>query len=570
VSTLPEGHFDTIVIGSGFGGSVVAYRLAESGRKVCLLERGQRYAPGTFPRDPEGMKRNFWDPSEGYYGLYDLWATSDLAGVTASGLGGGSLIYANVMLRKDERSFLNEHDSPGGYDYWPVTRENLEAHYDHVEQIISPQPYPILLKPYSESGRAQALRAAANAHRLRWSTPKLAVTFSSGRATAPGIPIHEKKSNLHGVPRQTCRLCSECCFGCNFGSKNSLDLNYLSLAQRSGAELHTLCEARLVHPMVGGDGYVVRYVQHDLSRCGRPLRTHDHNVLPVRSVTAKQVVLCCGTYGTTYLLMRSRKHLQNLSSCLGTKFCTNGDFLAVGTRCRPRELDMRLPGVIGADFGTAITGAIELPAAPGTSFPEGYIEDLGYPSFVAWLLQVADVSNLWSVLHHVLPRLMTQCPGRNAGRDSDSLNGDVATLFGSTGLSAGTMPLIGVGRDMPNGVITMMDDRLDVTWSEEESSKYFGRARAVAKSVTSVLRGRYWDGRIGRFGYGVTMHPLGGCPMGKDPTQGVVNSFGEVYNNPGLFVADGSVLPGPIGVNPAFTIAALADRTAEHILRTVV
>src|ERR671933_204846 len=103
-----DAHFDAIVVGSGFGGSVTAYRLAEAGKRVCVLERGKAYPPGSFPRSPFKMKRNFWDPSEGLHGMFDVWSFRGLGAVISRGLGGGSLIYSHVLLRTDEKWFVHE------------------------------------------------------------------------------------------------------------------------------------------------------------------------------------------------------------------------------------------------------------------------------------------------------------------------------------------------------------------------------------------------------------------------------------------------------------------------------
>ena len=134
-------HFDAIVVGSGFGGSVVAERLASGGRHVCVLERGKPYPPGSFPRKPREMRTNLWDPSAGLHGLYHLWSFRGLEAIAASGLGGGSLIYANVLIRKDERWFV--HDQPvgdSGVEHWPIDRADLEPHYDRVERMLGATP----------------------------------------------------------------------------------------------------------------------------------------------------------------------------------------------------------------------------------------------------------------------------------------------------------------------------------------------------------------------------------------------------------------------------------------------
>ena len=131
-------HMSVVVIGSGFGGSVAAFRLAEAGREVLLLERGKPYPPGSFARTPAELSNAFWDPSEGLHGLFDLWSFSGLDGVVSSGLGGGSLIYANVLLRKDENWFV--HDAPvgDGYESWPISRNDLDRHYELESRYVDP------------------------------------------------------------------------------------------------------------------------------------------------------------------------------------------------------------------------------------------------------------------------------------------------------------------------------------------------------------------------------------------------------------------------------------------------
>ncbi|HEY1635336.1 MAG TPA: NAD(P)-binding protein, partial [Acidimicrobiales bacterium] len=231
----PEEHFDAVVIGSGFGGSVMAYRLAAAGRHVLVLERGKRYPPGSFARSPREMRANFWDPSEGRQGLFQLWDFGGIESLVSAGLGGGSLIYANVLIRKDERWFVR--DLPGGgYEDWPVTRAELEPHYDKVEAMLAPQRYPLDEQPYAGTLKTRALREAAGRAGLEWYLPDLAVTFAN-RTGPPvtGEPIVDEAGdttdNLHGRTRYTCRLCGECDVGCNYGSKNTLDYNYLTQAE---------------------------------------------------------------------------------------------------------------------------------------------------------------------------------------------------------------------------------------------------------------------------------------------------------------------------------------------------
>jgi choline dehydrogenase-like flavoprotein len=160
-------EFDAVVVGSGFGGSVMTYRLAEAGLRVCLLERGQSYPPGAFPRSSYKMKKNFWDPSEGLYGIFNIWSFDNLGAVASSGLGGGSLIYANVLIRKPKEWFVEQDPTSGEAWDWPVKGDELEIHYERVEHMLGAQKYPFTRKPYSDTPKTKEFIAAAEKLGLR-------------------------------------------------------------------------------------------------------------------------------------------------------------------------------------------------------------------------------------------------------------------------------------------------------------------------------------------------------------------------------------------------------------------
>ena len=382
-----------VIVGSGFGGAVAAYRFAAAGKRVVVLERGKPYPPGSFPRAPAAMSRNLWDPSEGLYGLFDLWSFRGTGAAVCSGLGGGSLIYANVLLRKPERWFVRESPLPGGgYEHWPVSRADLDPHYDAVERMLQAQRYPFDLPPYDTTAKTRMMRETAERLGLEWELPPLAVAFAPepGADPVPGLPIPDPGyGNLHGLPRTTCRLRGECDLGCNDGAKNSLDHTYLSAAQHAGADLRTLHEVRALAPAPGG-GYVVRYVVHDPRNEGRRTRTRR---LPSHTITCDRLVLAAGTLGTTYLLLTCKAEFPGLSHRLGTRFCGNGDLFTMVVRARDdagRHLSLE------GSRGPVITGAIRVPdAADAGRTPPGrrgfYIEDAGYPPFVEWLAELAGV-----------------------------------------------------------------------------------------------------------------------------------------------------------------------------------
>jgi cholesterol oxidase len=553
-------HVDVVVVGSGFGGSVAAHRFAEAGRSVVVLERGKPYPPGSFPRTPAGMARNFWDPSEGRHGLFDVWSFRGLEGVVASGLGGGSLIYANVLLRKDERWFVHESPLPGGgYEHWPVSRADLDPHYARVEAMLGATPYP-----YADTPKTAAMHEAAERIGTQAWRPPLAVTFASRPGTHPasGAPIASPSyGNLHGLPRSTCRLCGECDLGCNAGAKNTLDHTYLSAAVHHGADVRTRCEVRGFAPLPGG-GYEVRYVVHDPAREGHRTAT---DRLSLQRLRCNRLVLGAGTFGSTYLLMRNRSALPGISRALGTRFCGNGDLLGLvlnatlgAERTAPRRLE--------SSTGPVITSAVRVGDdldADGSSGRGYYVEDAGYPAFVDWLVESIRVSG--AVRRAV--RFGLDTVRSRLGLDARSnISSRLALLLGSATLSESSLPLLGMGRDLPDGRMSLRKGYLDIDWTTQTSLRYFERVRSTMRELAEALGGDFTDNPLWWSRRVITVHPLGGAPMGRHAAEGVCDAFGEVFGFPGLHVLDGAALPGPVGANPSLTIAAFADRACDHAL----
>ncbi|MBW3652300.1 MAG: GMC family oxidoreductase [Actinobacteria bacterium] len=560
-------HFDAVVVGSGFGGSVTAYRLADAGHSVCLLERGKPFGPNSFPRSPLGMKRQFWDPSEGLHGMFNVWSFADIDAIVASGLGGGSLVYANVLLRKDEDWFVREQPGKGswedGYEYWPVTRADLDPHYDRVERMMNVQKYPLEQDPYDKTLKTLAFRDAAQKLGLDWRLVNLAVTFANdGDPPTVGEPIKEDRPNIHGATRLTCKLTGECDLGCNHGSKNSLDFTYITAAWHAGADIRTRHEVRSLQPRDGG-GYRVEYVVHEPESEGTPT---DTSRLDRHSVTCDRLILSAGTLGTTYLLLKNRSAFPGLSPALGSRFGGNGDLLTFARNCMTEIDGRKVPNVLDSAHAPVITSAIRVPderdgaAAGQRGF---YLEDAGQPEFVSWMLQLIDTPRSLLEQRRRLPGLV-----RDLFRHEDTdVGAEISELLGECSESSAFLPLLGMGRDVPEGTMSLRDGGLAVDWKKNGSSKeYFERVRDVSRAVADELGGRFLDNPIWLLSRVVTVHALGGCPMGRDDREGVVDPYGRVYNHPGLHIADGSVMPGPVGPNPSLTIAGLADRFADAIL----
>jgi cholesterol oxidase len=417
--------------------------------------------------------------------------------------------------------------------------------------MLGAGPYPFDQPAYAHTPKTIALRDAATELGLDWQLPPLAISFAGKAGDRPGLglPIAEPAfGNVHGVERRTCRLCGECDIGCNDGAKNSLDHTYLSAAKFHGADLRTLHEVRHVAQRDGG-GYTVDYVRHD-------------GVAGAGTIECDRLVLAAGTFGTTHLLLRSRNGLPGLSGALGSRFSGNGDVLAfllrAKDRTRTREID--------ASHGPVITSAIRLPdglEGPGETGRGAYIQDGGHPAFVDWLAEGADVrNNVMRASRFVVNRIWAALT-----RDAN-MSAEIADLFGEAELSASSLPLLGMGRDVPNGRLRLRRGKLDVEWDDNANTEHFERLETTMRRIADVLGAEYsglpaWMGK--RF---ITVHPLGGAPMGGHPGVGVCDGHGEVFGHPGLFIADGAAMPGPVGANPSLTIAALADRMSTRLLET--
>lgn len=577
-------HFDAVVIGSGFGGSVMAYRLAEAGWSVCLLERGKPYPPNSFPRSPHAMSRNFWDPSEGLYGMFNVWSFRGSGAVVGSGLGGGSLIYANVLLRKDE-AWFQEEEPEGGYWPWPVQYRDLEPHYERVERMMNAQRYPLAHSPYASTPKTNAWREVAAALKnegVSWVPLNLAVSFRARPVSQPGEddaqnpprigePLHEPEGNLHGMHRQTCRLCGECDVGCNFGSKNSLDFTYLSRALRHGAVIRSLCEAKTIRPGPAGsaDGYIVEYVEHDPTRITRK-KPHisDPALLELKTLTCKRLILAAGTFGSTYLLFKNRSSLPGISAALGSRFSVNGDLLSFMVNAHRTQAGVKLPRPLDPSFGPVITGALRFGDALDGKGDAGrgfYVEDGGNPALASWAAEASGLGGYLRRLVHFVSLNLRYRLG--LGLDTD-LSAEIAAILGDAATSHSSLPLLTMGRDQPTGRLSFDGRYLECDWRERESRQYYDRVDRELRKVADILGATYADNPSLRWNFHqvLTAHPLGGCPMAESDQRGVVDSYGNVFGHPGLLVADGSILPGPVGANPSLTIAAVADRAADRLI----
>ena len=527
--------YEAIVVGSGFGGAVTACRLAEAGVQVAVLERGRRYGMGDFPRRLSELRDSFWDPADGKYGLYDLQQFRNIDVLTSAGLGGGSLIYANVSLPMPEE-WLDES--------WPgdISYAELSARYEQVQDMTEVAQYPIDRDPYRGTPKTVAHETATTAAGGEFFYPSLAVNFNG--------PPGQMAPNKHGAMQTSCTLVGECDFGCNVHAKNTLDLNYLFVAQKHGADIRTDHHVTAIRSVE--DGYEV---------AGERLEQGEWEPFTLRS---RYVVVAAGTLGSTRLLLRYQRDAgRALSPMLGHRFSGNGDFLSyvLGTRQRDEPT-----------LGPVITSAGKF---AGDDASGGFfVEDAGLPIFLAYYLegsfQAATVPK--RLAKAIFPYLFRYGLLKLGLLKERNTGDDVAKILSAFKTTENLHLLLGMGRDVPDGVMSLEDDgTLELDWELKSSRPYFDRMVQVMGDMGRGLGGKTQENPMWAWPFRkvVTVHPLGGCAMGEGPETGVVDSMGQVFGEDGLYVADGAIVPSPIGANPSLTIAALAERIAEGLAARV-
>jgi cholesterol oxidase len=554
-------EIDYLVIGSGFGGSVMAATLAAAaGEQVCLLERGKAYPPGSFPRTPDEMAKNFWDPSGGLYGIFNVWSFEHVDAIVSSGLGGGSLIYANVMLEKPAAWFIQPVPHEADDETWSFDHDDLFEHYEAVKEFLRVTTMP---EEFAAKDSPKTLRFLEASEQEGRYAP-LAVRFKGiSGVPAIGDPLPpETYGSIFGKPRRTtCRMIGECDIGCNEGAKSSMDHTYLSKAHNDHARIHVRTEVRRIRRLKSSTPYrfEVSYVEHPAWAEGQ---SRDTGVIPERTIRAKRVILAAGALGTTFLML---KNLEGLgvpaTSPVGQRFCDNGDLLGVALPSRDTQ-------DFSANRGPVITAYRQFssdPATDGVRPPiRMYLQDGGVPTLALWLLKTVDAPGL---IGRIVTKGLDYWWQRVTGRNDNNVSAEASQIMGVSPAIGRSLPILGMGEDVPDGELFLnREGVLQNSWTPLDSRSHF---TAVRRKMSSLKR------RLGAIpatdpktatDRTITVHPLGGCPADTTEFTGVVDSFGRVHGVPGLWITDGSVMPGPVGANPSLTIAAFARRAAMQLL----
>lgn len=518
--------WDFVIIGSGFGGSVSALRLVEKGYRVLVLEKGPRFKPEDFPKTNWDLKRWLWQPKLGWRGLFKMTFLRHVTILSGVGVGGGSLVYANTLpIPKDD---FFENPAWGRLADW---KQELAPHYQTARRMLgaTEHPYRTIHEEVLES------IAEDMGRKDEFHNTTAAVYFGQ-----PGVTVEDPYFHGEGPTRTGCIQCGGCMLGCRFNAKNTLDKNYLYLAEKRGLRIEPDTEVTWVRPLEGG-GY-----QLDALYGAEPFGREP------REYTAQNVIFSGGVLGTVELLLKMKEHpdgLPKLSDRVGDFVRTNSEAL-IGVTSNRRDLDASKGIAIGSILNTDAHSHLEFVRYPEGS---GFFRLLGGPhvdgtSFFQRLARMIGV-----FVKHPWRTFRMYLVGDWAKSTMILLY--MRTLEGHLSLKRRRGVLTGFRK----GLATQLQEGPAPTANIPEATELTHRVEEKVDGQAATLLTETL------LGIPTTAHILGGACMGDSPETGVIDHRHRVFGYEGLYVIDGSAVSANPGVNPSLTITSLAERAMTFI-----
>jgi cholesterol oxidase len=536
MTTANNQVYDFVIIGSGFGGSVSAMRLAEKDYSVLVLERGKRFRDQDFASTNWKVWKYLWLPGLRCYGVMQITPFKDVVALHGSGVGGGSLGYANVLMQPDDETFA--HPSWHHLQDWKAA---LQPHYATARRMLGVTRNPRLgLSEHILEQVADEMGASDTLH------PTDVGVYFGDDSAPPGTEVPDPFFAGQGPSRSTCRFCGGCIVGCRYNSKNTLVKNYLFFAEKYGAQVQAEAQVHDIRPLEvsqpDGARYEVAY--H---------RTTGFLFHPEKVVRARNVIVSAGSLGTQKLLFRCRDlthSLPRISPRLGTMVRTNHETLL---------------GATSPDFKTNYSDSLAI-ASLFKPDPQTVIEPTHYPKgssllrFLAGPL-IAPGGSFWrrlgrtllTILRHPLRFINAHVLPGWAERTTILLVMQVEDSRLRMFPGRGLLNLFGWG------LVSERDVQQDIPRTLQVGHQV---ARDFARHINGASAGSVFEGL---FNISLTAHILGGVPFGLTDQEGVIDLDCQVHNYPGLYVVDGSIMPANPGINPSLTITALAEYAMSRV-----
>lgn len=521
MSQKPDEFYDFVIIGSGFGGSVSALRLSEKGYKVLVIEKGKWWKPEVFPKTNWNLRKWLWLPSLQLKGFFKMTFLRHVGILSGVGVGGGSLVYANTLPRP-KKVFFHSGSWTGVADW----ENELEPFYQEAERMLGAARNPKLF----DSDLALQQVAREMGHEKDFKATDVAVFFGE-----PEVKVPDPFFNGEGPEREGCRHSGACMTGCRYNAKNTLDKNYLYLAMKKGAEV--LAERKVVDVRPegaadGSQGYVITYKKSTSVFSGRK-----------KQIRAKGVVFSGGVLGTVRMLLDMKeKGLPNISDKMGNDVRTNNESLVL-VHAPKTEKDFSQGVAIGSIFPPDEDSHVE-PVRYGSG--SGFFKLLGIPMIYGKNAGTRIGKLLVHLIKHPLqmPRVYFS---KNFSKESvillfmqhlDSTLRFKRGLFNlNSKVSTGTAP-----------------------------TSFIPMAKELAERTAKVIKGTPFVMTTEvLFGIPTTAHILGGCVIGKNREEGVIDQNHKVFGYENLYVCDGSAISANPGVNPSLTITAMTERAMSKI-----